>query len=146
MNRSLRKLHSQMIESIHHGNVTAVINLLNAGVPVDEATSDGTTPLYLASVQGQTEIVSVLLERGADPNVESRGESEGTPLCAAASWGHTDIVKELLDHGADPNQVESPDFHGGMTALEWARHAGREETARVLVERGAVDRRPPSAS
>ena len=74
----------------------------------------------MAAVQGEAEIVGMLLEAGADPNKESAGESEGTPLCAAASWGHAEVVRLLLRHGADPNLVERTG-EVPMTALGWAR-------------------------
>lgn len=66
------------------------------------------------------------------------GESEGTPLCAAAAWGYTEIVRTLLDHGADPNQIENPG-EGVMTPLKWALQNKQVDTARILVERGALN-------
>jgi ankyrin repeat protein len=97
----------------------------------------GSTPLYTAAVQGETEIVRLLLEAGADPNRESGGQSEGTPLCAAASWGRTDVVWLLLQHGADPNLAERAD-EVPMTALAWARRNHPEESVRLLLDNGAV--------
>jgi uncharacterized protein len=121
------------------GHTNEAISLIRAGAPINQADVHGTTPLYLAAVQGETEIVLYLLEQGADPNLESKDESEGTPLCAAAAWGRTDIVKVLLDRGANPNQVERKDEGGGMTALKWARHNHHQATAELLVEHGAVE-------
>ena len=90
-------------------------------------------------MQGEKEIVQILLEAGADPNQESRGEDEGAPLCAAASWGHTEIVRLLLGHGADPNVIEK----GPMTALIWARQNGHAETVELLLAAGADPRIDP---
>jgi ankyrin repeat protein len=104
---------------------------------VNEANGEGTTPLYLAVVQGLTEVVRYLLDSGADPNHEAQGDSEGTSLCAAAAWGYTEIVRALLEHGADANQIENEDEGGGMTALKWARQNKHIEAARVLIEHGA---------
>jgi ankyrin repeat protein len=111
--------------------------LLRRGASVNGESQFGSTPLYTAAVQGEVEIVRLLLEAGADPNRESGGESEGTPVCAAASWGRTEVVRLLLQHGADPNQVERAD-EVPMTALAWARRNQHEETVRLLLDNGAV--------
>ncbi|MCT7352199.1 ankyrin repeat domain-containing protein [Streptomyces sp. 15-116A] len=105
---------------------------LRAGADPEGRDSEGTTPLYLASVSGHAEITRLLLAAGARPDTESRGlGAEGTPLCAAACWGHVDAVRELLAHGADPNLRED---HGtGRTALEWAQDCGHPETAELLL-------------
>jgi ankyrin repeat protein len=71
------------------GETARVKTLLQAGADPERADSEGTTPLYVASVNGEAEIVRLLLAAGASPDTESNGlGSEGTPLCAAACWGH----------------------------------------------------------
>ena len=59
------------------------------------------TPLLGAARKGQLAAVTLLLSRGADPNVPVPGD--GTALIAAAAGGHGNIVSLLLDRGADPN-------------------------------------------
>lgn len=96
----------------------------------------GSAPLYVAAVQGDAEIVRILLDAGANPNKESAGESEGTPLCAATSWGHAEVVRLLLRYDADPNLIERTD-EVAMTALAWARRNHHDEVVRLLLENGA---------
>jgi ankyrin repeat protein len=66
-------------------------------------------PIKNAAACGQLEIVQLLLDRGADPNLPEEGIApDGHALYAAASAGHYEIVKLLLAHGAHPNtDVES---------------------------------------
>ena len=61
------------------------------------------TPLYYATSNGNAEVVKILLDGGAEPNLAN---SQGiTPLYSAASWHSTsfDMVKQLLHAGALPN-------------------------------------------
>jgi ankyrin repeat protein len=55
------------------------------------------------------EIVKLLLERGADPNLPEEGIApRGYALHSAVVRGHIEIVRLLLEHGAYPNvEVES---------------------------------------
>ncbi|MFE2941570.1 ankyrin repeat domain-containing protein [Streptomyces sp. NPDC059255] len=119
------------------GDARSTKALLRSGASPERRNSDGTTPLYLASVQGEAEIARVLMEAGASPDTESSGPgSEGTPLCAAACWGHTETVRQLLAHGADPNLRED---HGtGMSPLEWADNGPHPDTAEILRAAGAL--------
>lgn len=66
-------------------------------------------PIKNAAAGGHLEIVRLLLERGADPNLPEEGIApDGHALHSAVVRGHIEIVRLLLDHGAHPNvEVES---------------------------------------
>lgn len=67
------------------------------------------TPLQNAAATGRMDIVRLLLEHGADPNLpEEHIAPKGRALYAAVYGGHYDIAQVLLERGANPNQpVES---------------------------------------
>jgi ankyrin repeat protein len=62
--------------------------------------TEGKNLLYVASSCGHTEIVELLLNNKADPNMCCKGKSL---LYIASFEGHTEIVKLLLNNKADPN-------------------------------------------
>ena len=66
-------------------------------------------PIKNAAARGYLEIVKLLLERGADPNLPEEGIApKGHALYSAAANGHSEVVKLLLEHGGHPNvEVES---------------------------------------
>jgi hypothetical protein len=128
--RRQRKLTARLVTVAFLGDHTDVRALLRAGADPRTPNTEGTTPLYAASVHGATDIVRTLLAAGAAPDAESGHGSEGTPLCGAACWGHTDTVRELLAHGADPNLRE--DAGTGLTPLAWALQGPAPGTADVL--------------
>ncbi|MEU6847701.1 ankyrin repeat domain-containing protein [Streptomyces sp. NPDC046716] len=130
--RQRKKLSGRLSTAILAGDAGGVRAVLSRrGASPERRFADGATPLYVAAVQGEAEVVRVLLEAGAAPDRESEGPgSEGTPLCAAACWGHTETVRRLLAHGADPGLRED---HGtGRTPLEWADSGPHPETAALL--------------
>ncbi|WP_078936671.1 ankyrin repeat domain-containing protein [Streptomyces sp. NRRL F-7442] len=133
--RKRKKLSRRLAGAALTGDVSRVRAALRAGAPAETADSAGSTPLYLASVGGETGIVRLLLAAGARPDTESGMGSEGTPLCGAACWGHTETVRVLLEHGADPNLRED---HGtGWSPLQWASNGPHQETADLLLAAGA---------
>ncbi|MFE7359299.1 ankyrin repeat domain-containing protein [Streptomyces sp. NPDC057543] len=135
--RRRKKLSHRLFGAILVGDTVRVKAVLRAGADPERGDSEGATPLYTASVNGQSEIARLLLAAGASPDTESSGlGSEGTPLCAAACWGHTETVRELLAYGADPNLRE--DQGAGWSPLDWANNGPHPETADLLTTAGAT--------
>ncbi|MFE7098643.1 ankyrin repeat domain-containing protein [Streptomyces erythrochromogenes] len=133
--RRQKKLSNRLTAAAMFGDRTRINALLRAGASAEAGDSEGTTPLYSASVAGATDNVLCLLAAGALPDTESGRGEEGTPLCASACWGHTDTVRALLAHGADPDLRED---HGtGRSPLEWATTGPHPETIAVLLAAGA---------
>lgn len=132
--RKRKKTQKRLMSAVVWGTSVQVARLLRGGADPNRPDRDGSTPLYRASVQGNAEIVRVLLAAGARPDVESGAGDEGLPLCAAAVWGHDATVRQLLAAGADPGLRED---HGtGPTAAEWAHRAGRRTTYELLTTAG----------
>ncbi|MFD3521951.1 ankyrin repeat domain-containing protein [Streptomyces sp. NPDC058653] len=134
-NRRRKKLARRLVWAGRLGRTAEVRALLRAGAPAQACDSEGSTPLYAASVHGDAESVRLLLAAGALPDTESGDGTEGTPLCGAACWGHDDAVRELLAYGADPRLRE--DGGTGRSPLEWARTGPYPETVRLLKDAGA---------
>ena len=119
-------------EAIIKGNLEAVKTILETNVDLVEARdSDNLTPLLLASIHGQTEIVRFLIEKGAD--IHAGDNENSTALHNAAAQGHSAVLLLLIDKGARINQCDG----NGMTALHFAASYGRPECAKLLLEKGA---------
>jgi hypothetical protein len=121
-----------LVEAVAAGDAKTVATMLENGMPPDSR-HDGRTALYAAALGGHAQLVDLLLQAGANPNLNSRGPSDGTPLCAAACWGSLEVVRLLLAHGADPNLPEDE----WWTPLRWAAAHGNEAVARELLAAGA---------
>ena len=90
----------QLSTAAFTGDVAAMKQALTDGAdPNTKDPQSGNTLLATAALMGHTEIVTLLLEHGADVNARNR--DDGTALHAAAFFGRTETVKLLLEKGAD---------------------------------------------
>jgi len=87
----------------------------------------GRTSLHLASLRGDTEIVELLLEAGANVNIKNK--FGWTPLHLAAREGHIDIVQMLLEAGANIGAKNK----FGRTPLDYAVKHRHTDIVRMLV-------------
>lgn len=62
----------------------------------------GNTPLQIASLEGKSNIVQLLLDAGCD--ITCKNTDMETPLIDAVENGHLDVVRMLLKAGLDPRQ------------------------------------------
>jgi ankyrin repeat protein len=97
------------------------------GVEFDSRNCFGETPLRLAAERESEEVVSMLLDAGADPL--SKTADRITPLRAAAEMGHADVVRLFLATG----RIGLEDMNA---ALESAEESGRSEVFVILQAAG----------
>jgi ankyrin repeat protein len=88
------------------------------------------TPLAFACLEGTTEMVNLLLQRGADPNVSvsCSGYPGSTPLMIAAQMGKVRMVRALLDGGAKKETRNE----SGRTAAEHAQGPSARRLRQLL--------------
>jgi ankyrin repeat protein len=101
-----------------------------AYVGTQDNLTDHPTPLHLASYKGELEAARLLLQWGADVDVQINGQ---TPLHHASLGGYCEIMKLLLDHGADVMARDNEH----STALHLAAFEGRVCATRLLLEHGS---------
>jgi len=85
------------------------------------------TPLIMASMWGQTEIVKTLMAAKAD--IEALDYSDHTPLMKAAMNGRLDICKLLVEAGAN---VKYESNVNRRTALDHAKIQGKKDCIEFL--------------
>jgi ankyrin repeat protein len=110
------------------GHYQTVEYLIKMGAQVNAPSRNPlkAAPIQSAAAAGQTKIVILLLNNGADPNVR---EQDGyTPLHAAAQNGDLEMIRALLNHGADM-KIASQD---GKLPIDLAKKAGHVEAAALL--------------
>jgi hypothetical protein len=95
--------------------------------------SDGFTPLHLASFFGRPAMARILLGAGADPNAVARNPMAVQPLHSAAAARDSATIMMLLDHGAEVNARQA----GGWTPLHAAAMFGALPLVELFLSRGA---------
>ena len=159
------------LTALHHatreGHIETVQTLLDGGAHIDHLTGDRSSPLLMATLNGQFDVALLLIERGADPNLGSWVEV--TPLYAAiqTQWAprsrfpqprahdqqqaeYLDVMAALLEAGADPNvRLESHLWYmeytfsllkadlQGSTPFWRAAYAADTDALRLLASYGA---------
>ncbi|KAL9632012.1 MAG: hypothetical protein Q9204_003977 [Flavoplaca sp. TL-2023a] len=91
----------------------------------------GNIILNNAVVAGQEWVVGLLLDKGANPNIQD--QCSLTPLMNAVEKGHEGIIKLLLEHGASLD----PRDYAGSTALTYAAVAGHKAIVELLLSYSA---------
>lgn len=121
---------------INKGERVAALELINSGVDVNQRSVDNTTALHWAVYQKDLALVQLLLQQGADPNLQNNYGA--SPVTVASEHGDYNIMLALIEAGGD---VESPNQEDQTLLMAVAR-TGNTATAKLLLEHGAnVQRR-----
>lgn len=114
------------------GNIELVQYLLSDEINENPSLTRGNnfTPLHAASMHGFTEVVELLIEKGANVNIQTAPQKYA-PIHSAAFGGHLETIKLLVKNGADvplrnyrnelpidtakrQNQVETVEYFEGL--------------------------------
>ncbi|KAL3811508.1 hypothetical protein ACHAXA_000412 [Cyclostephanos tholiformis] len=141
--------NAPLFEAVNSNDVELVRTLLRDGIGgggggerertifynVNAEDESGITPLILATLSGNVQLVNLLLTNGA--RAQPPPGFRHTPLRAACLTGNAQLIRLLLDMGADPNAASE----GGRTPLMGAcylRPQYDEGPDRIQLSFGAV--------
>lgn len=128
--RGATPLHKALLTGYPDLDVARV--LLSNGTDPNRK-SRGNTFLCIAVSEEQVEVVRLLLEANADPNLKCDTYRDFTPLHKAVATEQLEVAKLLLDAGANVNAIRKY----GDTPLHWAMNIGQSDMVKLLLEAGA---------
>lgn len=169
---ALHSFGAQIIQAVHERDLPRIRRILddypelvNASTDLQQRVRPSDTSamrlIHLAIAENQTDVLCLLIERGADVNVRNTDgrlplhdcfelgrdhlvqillDAGARPdICAAAAYGMHDRLREILQN--DPRQ--SNDLTTGESPLGWSAYGQQAESALILFQYGALADRPP---
>ncbi len=117
-------------------NETAEVKrLLAAGANPNEGRIIGMTPVLVAVINRNVDMVRALIDKGADIKATDANGSTTLMWAAANETGKPELVQELLKLHVDPRAKNNK----GETALDWAMQRGYTPIVETLLNAGAPE-------
>ena len=132
---TIRKMGADILfNAINHHNLAEVNALLeDSEADVNCQNINGQTPLHYAVDSQNTQIISLLLQYGASPDIQAHQEvGQNTPIHLAVERNMIDVVDLFLQCGGD---ATIPNVHG-FTSLHVAARNGLLDMTKLLIARG----------
>eukprot|EP01041_Mallomonas_annulata_P002292 gene2292-4458_t len=118
---------------VKDGNLPEVLMLLDTNPQlINSMDQNGSTILSIASWCGHVNMARLLINRGADLNVQD--DRYNTALMWSVVSDHSEISKLLIASGSNIDAQNQT----GMTALLWSILKGQTEITNLLIQRGSA--------
>ena len=110
-------------------NIQTVQAIIEHGADVNAVNNKGQTALWFACCDGRMNLVKILLDKGADPNI---ADKNGESCLHAAIYGKcsSESLQGLIDHGANVNAVNM----NGEAPLLLACSAAQTDSVKLLLK------------
>lgn len=119
-------------KAVERGEIRTVRTLLEEGYDPNIPDPEGRTPLILAVISGNPEMVMLLLSCNADPFFD--GFHDIPVFMASSFFGHLELVKLFMDMGFDMINYRSS---WGDTALSYASKRNFPDIVRFIISSGS---------
>jgi len=100
---------------------------------INKEDKNGDFALILSCKRDIYELAALLIQKGAQVDIQDNNDSLFTPLLHACERNLIDIVRLLLDNGAQIDHVSDE----GLSSLQIACKYGYKELAQLLISKGA---------
>ncbi|KAI2808130.1 Protein fem-1 B [Blomia tropicalis] len=117
--------------AVSFDNCEMVSEILRYGPDVNHFTTSRSTPLRVASYNGNASLVKMLIKHGADVNLPN--QFQNTCLMLACYMGSEDVVRTLIECKADIDKQALC----GATALHFSAQKGHVNICKLLLSNGA---------
>ena len=125
---------NRLIGASAYGNSAEVRRILESKRVDVNSSSEGGPAIGVAAYYGHIEIVSLLIEHGADVN--ARDSNGFTPLMNAALGEQPESVRVLLAKGSDYSAtVQSQGNRGPISALDIAKAKKNDKIIEILISK-----------
>ena len=114
-----------LLTAIDKENIAVIKQHIDAGTNINDypipkgLPFEGAEPLTLAVLKGNAEIVQLLLDNGADIEIQAKNKDGARPLHWAAFFHQQEMVSFLIESGANVNSIDS----NGGTPLDTATYS-----------------------
>ena len=133
--RKMKGGADNIFDAIEDNNETEMESFLVNSKDLDSFNEDGVPVLIKAIIHNHNKFVELLLEKGANPNLQITTGDNAAPLHIAVRRTNLEIVKLLLKKGANPN-IQTKDGNTCLFIIA-KQKVFNEEIAKLLLEKGA---------
>ncbi len=89
------------IKAARLGDIESLRDLASKGIRLDKFDENGNSPIHVAALFGNADVVAFLVSNGVATDRRSKGRDGKTPAFIAATKGFDNVLSSLLENGAN---------------------------------------------
>ena len=121
------------ITVVDHDSVTVLRSLIKNGADVNALTNDKCSPLMMSSLSGSVNVVTILVENGANMDIQNQNGDTALHYAVCATRNSSEVVNKLLTLGASHLRNQK-----GLTPLLFASYILKHSLVEELIQRPEI--------